>query len=226
MKTIGMIVAVEIKAVLDRYGDQLCEKNIAGYRVLEYKTDKYNLVIASCGAGEIAAAGCAQFLICEYKVDMIINFGVVGGLTPEMSKTKTCVVEKVVHYDFDTSAIDNWEVGRYAEYPTVYIPTDKTLMEKAIAINPELMPVICASADKFVADPQAKINLNKQFGAKICEMEAAGIVLTCNRNNVPCLLIKSVSDSIEGGAEEFKNTIDEAASLCLDIADKIMSDLN
>ena len=154
MKTIGMIVAVEIKAVLDRYGSQLEEKNVAGYRILEYRTDKYNLVIAKCGAGEIAAAGCTQFIISEYKPDMIINFGVVGGLTAEMAKTKTCVVEKVVHYDFDTSAVDNWEVGRYAEYPDPYIPTNSDLLHKAIAITPELMPVISASADKFIAAPQ------------------------------------------------------------------------
>lgn len=225
MKTIGMLVAVEIGAVLERYGDCLLEKNVAGYRVLEYNTENYKLIIANCGAGEIAAAGGTQFLISEYKVDMIINFGVVGGLTADMAKTKTCVVEKVVHYDYDTSAVDNIEVGRYLAYPDVYIPTTKSLVDKAISLYPELTPVICASADKFVADPQQKINLNKQFGADICEMEAAGIVLICNRNNIPCLLIKSVSDSIEGGAEEFRNTINEAASLCLDIADKIINEL-
>ncbi|MBQ6895639.1 MAG: 5'-methylthioadenosine/S-adenosylhomocysteine nucleosidase [Oscillospiraceae bacterium] len=225
MKTIGMLVAVEIKAVLDRFGDSLCEKEVAGYRVLEYKTPNYNLIIAKCGAGEIAAAGGTQFLISEYKVDMIINFGVVGGLTPEMAKTKTCVVEKVVHYDFDTSAVDNVEVGRYLEYPDVYIPATKALVDKALSLNPDLMPVICASADKFVAEPQQKINLNKQFGAHICEMEAAGIVLICNRNNVPCLLIKSVSDSIEGGADEFWSTVNEAAAMCLDIVNEIIKEL-
>ena len=225
MKTIGMLVAVEIKAVLDRYGDKLCEKETAGYRVMEYKTPEYNHVILKCGAGEIAAAGGTQFLISEYKVDMIINFGVVGGLTPEMAKTKTCVVEQVVHYDFDTSAVDNWEVGRYDDYPTPYIPTTKALVDKAVSLNPDLMPVICASADKFIADPARKAELNRQFGAKICEMEAAGIVLICNRNKVPCLLIKSVSDSIEGGAEEFHNTVNEAAAMCLDIADAIIREI-
>ena len=225
MKTIGMLVAVEINAVLERYGDSLCEKEIAGYRVREYQTPNYKLVILKSGAGEIAAAGGTQFLISEYKVDMIINFGVVGSLTAEMAKTKTCVVEQVVHYDFDTSAVDNWEVGRYAEYPTVYLPATKSLVDKAIAINPDLMPVICASGDKFIADPEKKAELNHQFGAKICEMEAAGIVLICNRNNVPCLLIKSVSDSIEGGAEEFRSTINEAAAICLDIADKVINEL-
>ncbi|MBQ5326692.1 MAG: 5'-methylthioadenosine nucleosidase, partial [Oscillospiraceae bacterium] len=92
-------------------------------------------------------------------------------------------------------------------------------------LNPDLMPVICASADKFVAEPQQKINLNKQFGAHICEMEAAGIVLICNRNNVPCLLIKCVSDSIEGGADEFWSTVNEAAAMCLDIVNEIIKEL-
>ena len=94
-----------------------------------------------------------------------------------------------------------------------------------MTLHPELVPVICASGDKFIADPAKKAELNSQFGAKICEMEAAGIVLICNRNNVPCLLIKSVSDSIEGGAEEFRNTINEAAAMCLDIADEIIKSL-
>ena len=225
MKKIGMIVAVEIKAVLDKYGSALEEKNVAGYRVLEYKTPAYELVILNCGAGEIAAASGTQYLISEYKVDMIVNFGVVGGLTEEMGKTKTAIVEKVVHYDFDTSAVDNCEVGRYMRYPDVFIPVDKALFDKAREMYPELKPVICASADKFVADPQAKRALNRTYGAEICEMEAAGIALTCDRNHVPCLMIKVVSDGITGGAEEFSQTIDEAAAICIEIVNEVIGAL-
>lgn len=222
MKRIGMIVAVEIKAVLDKYGDALQEKNVCGYRVLEYKTPQYDLIILNCGAGEIAAASGTQYLISEYHVDMIVNFGVVGGLTEEMGKTKTAIVEKVVHYDFDTSAIDGVEVGRYLQYPDVYIPVDRQLFEKAREIYPELKPVICASADKFVADPQAKRDLNRRYRAEICEMEAAGIALTCDRNKIPCMMIKVVSDGITGGAEEFSQTIDEAAAICIEIVNKVI----
>lgn len=225
MKRIGMIVAVEIKAVLDKYGSALEEKNVAGYRVLEYKTDKYELIILNCGAGEIAAAAGTQYLISEYRVDMIINFGVVGGLTEEMGKTKTAIVEKVVHYDFDTSAVDNCEVGRYMRYPDVFIPVDKQLFDKARAMYPDLKPVICASADKFVADPDAKRALNKRYGAEICEMEAAGIALICDRNKVPCMMIKVVSDGITGGAEEFTQTIDEAAAICIEIVNEVIGAL-
>lgn len=225
MKRIGMLVAVEIKAVLDKYGSALKEKNVAGYRVLEYKTPQYELIILNSGAGEIAAASGTQYLISEYKVDMIVNFGVVGGLTEEMSKTKTAIVEKVVHYDFDTSAVDNCEVGRYVRYPDVYIPVDKALFDKAREMYPDLKPVICASGDKFVADPEKKRALNKQYGADICEMEAAGIALTCDRNGIPCLMLKVVSDGITGGAEEFVATIDEAAAICLEIVNEVIGAL-
>lgn len=226
MKKIGMIVAVEIQSVLDKFGAKLTEqKNKAGYLVLEYSTEQYQLVIVSCGAGEIAAASGTQFLISEYHVDMIINFGIVGGLTEEMSKTKVCIVEKVVHYDFDTSTVDNVEVGRYLDYPDIYIPTSSQLLQKAIELNPKLLPVICASGDKFIADPEQKAELHRKFGAQICEMEAAGIVLTCNRNEVPCMMIKIVSDGITGGVEEFLETKDEAAMICLEIANQIVNEL-
>lgn len=226
MKKIGMIVAVEIQSVLDKFGARLTEqKNKAGYLVLEYSTEQYQLVIVSCGAGEIAAASGTQFLISEYRVDMIINFGIVGGLTEEMSKTKVCIVEKVVHYDFDTSTVDNVEVGRYLDYPDIYIPTSSQLLQKAIELNSKLLPVICASGDKFIADPEQKAELHRKFGAQICEMEAAGIVLTCNRNEVPCMMIKIVSDGITGGVEEFLETKDEAAMICLEIANQIVNEL-
>lgn len=225
MKKIGMIVAVEMKAVLDRYGSTMKEKNAAGYRVLEIETENYQLIIANCGVGEIAAAAGTQYLISEYHVDMVVNFGVVGGLTEEMAKTKACIVEKVVHYDMDTSAIDNIEVGRYLQYPDVYIPTDKQMLEKALSIYPDLRKVICASADKFVADPDQKRKLHTDYNADICEMEAAGILLTCNRNQIPCLMLKIVSDGITGGAEEFRETVDETSAMCLEIVDRIIEEL-
>lgn len=225
MKTIGMIVAVELKAVLDKYGGCLVEKSVPGYRVLEYTTQQYRMIIVNCGMGEIAAAAGTQYLISAYDVDLVLNFGVVGGLTEAMALTKACIVEKVVHYDFDISPIEPVEVGRYPQYPNVYISTDRALMEKARQLHPELTPVICASADKFVAEAEQKRALYNRYGAQICEMESAGIALTCERNAVPCLLIKVVSDSITGGAEEFKTSLDKAAAMCFDIADEIVGEL-
>ena len=152
----------------------------------------------NCGAGEIAAAAATQFLISQMEVDFIVNFGVVGGLTEEMTKTKMCVVESVVHYDFDTTEVDAVEVGRYLTYPDIYIPTTPDLVEKAENLQPDLKRVVCASGDKFIGNPEKRRKWTGYLGADICEMEAAGIVLTSNRNRVPCPLIKIVSDSVSG----------------------------
>ncbi|MBR6530180.1 MAG: 5'-methylthioadenosine/S-adenosylhomocysteine nucleosidase [Clostridia bacterium] len=217
MKTIGMVVAVEMKSVLEKFEGKLKQLDARGFFTLEYTTDTYRLIIVESGAGEIAAAAATQYLISTFGVELIVNFGVVGGLTADMAKTKVGIVERVVHYDFDTSAADGTEVGRYLSYPTVYLPATAELVEKALEFAPDLKRLTCASGDKFIASPKKKLELAHVFGADICEMEAAGIVLTANRSGVPCMLIKIVSDGIEGGAEEFYETKDTAAALCLEI---------
>lgn len=223
MKNIGMIVAVEIEAVLNKYGVPIEKLEFAGYSVYQYKLGENNLFVIHSGAGEIAAAMTTQFLISQFRVDLIVNFGVVGGLTHEMSLARTCIVESIVHYDFDTSEADGCDVGRYLDYPSVYISTTKDILEKALASEPLLRKVICASGDKFIATKEKKEELHNIFKADICEMEAAGIVLTCNKNKIPCLLIKTVSDSITGGVNEFKNEINESARICLEITNKILN---
>ena len=225
MKKIGMMVAVEIQSVLNKYASRLTETQLAGCKIYQCMDDDYELIIVHSGAGEIRAAAATQLLISHFHVDMIVNFGVVGGLTDAMSTARICIVEKVVHYDFDSSAADGSEVGRYQEYPDIYIPVDPGLYRKALSLHPELVPVICASADKFVAAPERKRELNRLFNADICEMEAAGILLTCNRNQIPCLMLKIVSDSVTGGAEEFWERVDETAALCLEVVDSVIAAL-
>ena len=222
MKTIGMLVAVEMDAVLAKYGRAAGIEKCGGFEVHRYEGGDYRLIIVNAGAGEIAAAAATELLIAVYGAELIVNFGVVGGLTEEMALARTVVVESVVHYDFDTSAWDGCETGRYAAYPTPCVPTTKALVDKAQALFPELQRVVCASADKFVEGREAKSSLHERFGADICEMEAAAVVLTCNRALVPCLVIKTVSDGITGGAEEFSKEVDRSAELCLAVADAVI----
>lgn len=225
MKRIGLVIAVEIQAFNDRYGEPDEIIWIRKQKVRKYIKDTYELYVMQSGAGEIAAASTTQFLISEFDVEIILNYGVVGGLTEEISKSRICVVKDVVHYDFDTSAADQCEVGRYLNYPSVYLPTTEQLWKEAVLIAPELKPVRCASGDKFIADAKDKKRLAEYFNADICEMEAAGIVLTCNRNDIPCLLIKMVADGITGGAEEYHREALNSAKKCLEVFEKVIENL-
>lgn len=224
LKKIGLLVAVELKALKRKYGEPYKTDSYVGYEVLRYRMDGWECYAVHTGAGEIAAAAGTQLLISVYHVDMILNFGVVGALTEEMTHHRICVVKEVVHYDFDTSVADGCEVGRYLEYPTIYIPTTESLWQDAVKQNINLKPVVCASADKFIETAEKKQELHRIFKADICEMEAAGIVLTCNRNRVPCLLIKMVADGLEGGLEEFKKEFHTSSDICLEVMTGVVHD--
>lgn len=224
-KKIGVVVAVEVDAVLSKYGEPKETLRKCGYTVHTYENEAFVMYVLDSGAGEIAAAAGTQFLISEFGVDMILNFGAVGALTKEMATAELCVVEKVIHYDFDTTDWNGLPRGQYPDQPSAYVPTDGELLNRAVEIYPALIKVVCASADKFVDAAEAKKELHETYGADICEMEAAGIVLTCLRNKVPCLLIKAVSDSLTGGAKEFMTELRRVSEICFDVVDKIIRSL-
>ena len=157
MKTIGMLVAVEMDAVLRRYGKPAAVETRCGFTVHSYDMGAYTLHVIHSGAGELSAAAATALLIDRYGAELIVNFGVVGGLTEEMAQTKTCVVERVVHYDFDTSAYDLDTVpGQYGGFEDVWLCPTPALVKRAVEFEPGLKRVTCASADKFVDGAEAK----------------------------------------------------------------------
>ena len=209
MKKIGMVVALEkeLKAFLEKQTVDIKEEKSGAFSVIEFTLGKNEVICVKSGVGEIFAAAATQYLITAYKPDIIINFGVCGSLTNSLGLEKVALIKGVVHYAFDTSAVDNVEAGRYEQFDDVVIKTDENLLAKALKAAGEDLPcVICASADKFVADKDEKTYLKYTFGASVCEMESAGVLITCRNAGVPCLIIKAVSDG-EGGAEEYEKTV-------------------
>ena len=203
MKKIGFIIAVEWDPFIEVFGEAK-ELIDTSYGVVSiYEMDEAIIYVIKSGVGQIAAAACTQLLISMFKVDYIFNCGVVGGLTEEMKKEKICLVEKVVHYDFDTSKIDNCEPARYLELDDIWIPTDKELIKEALEVDDSIKVVKCASGDKFIDGRKEKEELFNKYGTDICEMEAAAIALTSYRNNIPCLLLKIISDAIEDNADVY-----------------------
>lgn len=222
MKRIGVIVAIETDSIFAHYGKLEKVPCPSGFGLYIHHKPNCELYILHTGVGEVAAAAGTQYLITACKVELVVNFGVVGGLTPAMGRQRLCVVQRVVHYRFDATKYLPVVMGQVPPHGDVYLYPDKNLVNQALILNPDLMPVTCASGDKFVDSAQEKVCINKEFAADICEMEAAGIVLTCEANDVPCLLLKAISDSLTGGGKEFWKELQSAALACLQTADKII----
>ena len=222
MKKIGMVVALrkEVLPFLEESGAKMTMERVGKYSVCRFELGEKELFIVESGIGEIYASGATQMLITKYGVEGIINFGVCGSLVEEIEVLHTVLVEGIVHYDFDLTAIDPVEVGQYPGMDVV-IPCKNELMDLAKSLRPEVKGVICASADKFVADEGIKEDLHERFGASICEMECAGVALTCMNNEVPFLVLKAVSDG-KGGAEEFMEMVKQASKAYISFVYEIL----
>ena len=210
MKT-GLLIAVEseLKAFLES-GSEITEERISGRTIYRTRIGE-NEVFALCsGCGEIDAAAGTQLLITGCGCQRILNFGVTGALDPSLRVEDLFVVRKVLHYDFDTSPIDPVKPGQYGEFPDEFIPLDGELIRQAKAAEPGLREAAVASGDQFVEDRDRKRALNAR-GCDICEMEIAAIARVCFLSGVPCLSIKCISDTFEGGAGDFWTNVERSA---------------
>lgn len=212
IKKIGLVVAMdkEITPFLQTDGVLIKEETTCGHKVFFYNLKGKELCLIKSGIGEIHASSATAILIGVYKCDVILNFGVCGSLVDEIGVLNAVIVEGVVHYDFDLSPIDKVLVGQYPDYDSPLISTNQELRNLVLKINPTLKEVVCASADKFVENQAIKEDLYKKYQAKVCDMECAGILITCNKANVPCLIIKAVSDG-KGGQEEYFKRVKNAS---------------
>ena len=222
--TIGIFTAMEKEAASFLQGD-VAKEVVGGFTVYQFALGKHSAVLCCPpSVGEIAASAACQLLITKYGVDCIINFGVVGALTPKASVQSFVYVKDVVHYDMDTSAADKTPVGFYGCFDDVAVKCDEVLLSKAIAVN-NLPLVRCASADKFVDTVEQKTALNRNFGGEICDMESAGILFACRFNNVPCLLVKCISDSLTGGYGEYCDNVLHACRGFFAFAEQLVNSL-
>ena len=150
-----------------------------------------DFVLILSGIGKVNAALSTQYIIDNYSVDFILNFGSVGGLS---GKTEICTyysVDKCCQYDFDLSALDNVPVGYIQDYDTVYFPakTDKF----------DFLPIKrLATSDRFTVK-NCDIKIVSALGCDIFDMEGGAIAEVCTANNIPLYIVKGVTDTHGSG---------------------------
>lgn len=198
MKKIGLVVAMvsEVMPFLEESSEDREELSIGLYKIYKFTENGNELYIIQSGVGEIFASSATQLLIDRFNVEVVLNFGVVGSLIPGTEIGQVAFMNGVVHYDYDTTPIDeNLVVGQYPNEESPVIKIENKYTEYLKENYPSVPFVICASADKFVADRNIKNYLRDTYGASICDMESAAITMVCKNNSIPCLFIKAVSDN-------------------------------
>lgn len=222
---IGLVIAVtrELKSFLES-NYKVDTLNIDNKEVYKTNINNNEVYAIKSGCGEIDAAMATQYLITKYGVEVILNYGVTGALKKELTVKDVFAVKGAINHDFDVSAFEDVKPHQYDDLDSEEVPLDKSLIELARTIKPNLKEVVCASGERFVNDRDDKENLAK-LGCDICDMEVVAIARVCLLNKVKCLSIKSISDTLDGDASDFEENVEVSGKIAFDLLDKIMNKL-
>ena len=228
MALTGIIGAMDIE--IERISEAMTDKEtetVSGITFIKGKINGNDAVCAVCGIGKVFAAICAQTMILKYSPDCIINTGVAGAISKELSVLDTVVADHLVQHDMDTSFLGD-PVGLVSGINIIKFPCDEAVSEKLCRCiemsGGKFIRGTVASGDCFVAQPEKKAYLSETFDAAACEMEGAAIGHVCYVNNVPCAVLRSISDGADGGAEmDYMEFRDIAAAKSADVIIKFVS---
>lgn len=205
MKKIGIIAAMneemqEIKNIMNN----IKENAIYGLNFFEGNISEKECVLVECGIGKVNAARTTQILIDNYDIEYVVNIGTAGGVYEKLNVTDIVIAENLVQYDFDITAFGH-EKG-YITGVGKYINSNKELVEKCNEVikglNKEndynIYVGTVASGDTFCTDKNIAHSLYEEFNAICVEMEGAAIGQTCMLDNIPFIVIRSISDTPNG----------------------------
>lgn len=224
MKKYGIIAAMqeemqEIENIMEE------KKNQKIYE-LNFITGKINsteVVLVEAGIGKVNASRTTQILIDNFEIDAIINVGTAGSANDELEIGDIVIGKKVVQHDFDITAFGHPKgfisnVGQYVE-------SDKTLIEKieqtVLKMRDSEFKIkigTIASGDIFCTELKMKEKIRSKFNADAIEMEGAAIAQVCKLDNVPFIIIRSISDKPDGNNNiTFDQFLEKASKRCAKI---------
>jgi len=179
-----------------------------------------NVVVAECGYGKVNAGICVQLMITEFNVTSVINSGVAGTLDPRVGIGNIVVSTDTVQHDYDMHEI-GFEHGLIPNVNKISIKADDKLREVAVeaiskvSSETEVFEGRICTGDQFISGIDEMMPIVEAFGGLCCEMEGGAVAQVCYLNNVPFVIIRAISDNINGeGPEDYSKFEKEMADKC------------
>jgi adenosylhomocysteine nucleosidase len=207
--------------------DDRTEHNILGLLFWEGRLAGRRAVIARMASGKVNAAMFATLAIEHFRPSEVIVTGIAGGLNPALGPGDIVIAEKVVHHDvyrlrgdyFENRGARNPIQG--GRHPVFFEPSERLVdAAKRAAQQTEFIPIlysdragtpthqvrvitgIVATGDAFIASDAKREELRENLKADAVEMEGAAVHQVCRSLEVPCLVIRSMSDMADNSAVE------------------------
>jgi adenosylhomocysteine nucleosidase len=163
------------------------------------------VVICKSGVGKVNAAITTQLLVDQFLVSHIIFTGVAGAVDPQLDIGDIVISTSAIQHDLDASAL-GFKVGEVPmfDYPSDF-PASELLVKLAEQAANSLRDIKVSkgrilSGDQFIANYEKVKELALLFDGKCVEMEGAAVAHVAMLNDIPFVVIRSMSDKANGDA--------------------------
>ena len=188
----------EITPLLEYFTD-IKKQKFANNIYYEVKLNDLDVVIAYSKIGKVFSTLTATTMIEKFGCDTLLFSGVAGGINPKLKIGDLIVANKLSQHDLDITAFGH----PYGFVPggEVFVKTDERLKNLALEVAREnhikIIEGVIATGDQFVADEKRKEFIQNIFNADALEMEGASVAVVCDALNVPCLILRAISDTAD-----------------------------
>ena len=229
MKKYGIIAAMqeemqEIKKIMT----ETEERKIYELTFTKGKINNTEVVLVEAGVGKVNAARTTQILINNFDIEAIINVGSAASANDELDIGDIVIGKKLVQHDFDITAFGHPKgfisnVGQYVESDSILIEKMEQTIVDVQDKEFKIKNGTIASGDIFCTEIKMKEKIRNKFEADAIEMEGAAIAQVCKLDNVPFIVIRSISDNPNGNNNiTFDQFLEKAAKRCALIIEKFM----
>lgn len=146
------------------------------------------------GWGKINAAAATQHILDVYAPEFVINLGTCGGFAGHAQVGDILLAEKTIVYDIDERMFDPDDAIR-----AYSADLDVAWFRDWNGVN--VIKTILVSADRDL-DPADVHRLHTQYQAIAGDWESGAIAHVCQRNRVPVVILRGVSDLVSHRAGE------------------------
>lgn len=200
---IGIITATEEEiTAIKKYITGSKVNKIFDLNFINGMIGKNEVIVCESGVGKVNASRTTQLLIDNYDVDCVMNIGCAGALKEQLNIGDIVIGKYLVQHDFDITKF-NHDKG-YIPNVGIKIESDKNLLGMFLNnIDSNVFVGTIATGDIFCTDKNMSLKIHNKFNADCVEMEGAAIAQVCYLCNIPFIIIRSISDVVNG-----TNTID------------------
>lgn len=224
MNKFGIIAAMQEEMIeIEKIMEQKQTKKIYELNFITGKINSVDVVLVEAGVGKVNASRTTQILIDNFNVEAIINVGSAGSANDELDIGDIVIGKRLIQHDFDITAFGHPKgyisnVGQYVESDNMLIEKMEQTILKMQDAEFKIKIGTIASGDIFCTEPKMKEKIRNKFNADAIEMEGAAIAQVCKLDNIPFIVIRSISDKPNGNNNiTFDQFLEKASKRCAKI---------